>query len=258
MVQPEGSAGALLSGFPAPVRPETEDLIRETIESWHGVQMTDFTAAHGASAALGISIIQVKVKGWTPALHAYTYTWQGEVDQPLEAQDQANQFLDDVRNELLQQAARGIEAQDIGLVEPVDINHENAIDHMQVDRSVVALMRREDGDVKQHLLEIMRELHSQHDGEPISGQMTGSNASAYGRILMPEIVLGEDSVYDGRGLYSHQLYPETMLTAAVGRRLGDLAAVPGEIADKVVVSATNVVQGAIFRVAPDYISVSEV
>lgn len=258
MVQSQGTAGDGLSVLPPPVRPGFEDIVRETIESWHGLCVTDFTTSYGSQATIDRSIVVVKVVGWSPSLHSFTYDWQGYVDPSFSAEEQANQFLDDVRPEIKQQAARGYEALDIGIQEPVDIKSDSALDHMQVERSVVALMAREYPDVPAALLSLLREVHDQHNGEDNGGIIIGDGSTIHGCTIKPEIILGENSVYDGMSLYNGELYPETLLMTVVGRRLGDLASVPDEIADRIIVSAENGLFGARFDFCPDFMSAKDI
>lgn len=240
------------------LKPDAARMIQESLEMTRGVKVTEVVSTHMASSALaGMGMVQVRMIGWTPTLHAYEYHWQEDFCTHGSAEAQCEEILLALRGPNAANVLGEHEGARLGILEPIDHRAPGGIDHMNVDRSVVALLARDGGDAKEALRGIVAQFIEMPGYEGRGGIMECDDGYASGLRLFPKVRLGE-AFYDGGWLQTRTFLPETVMEAAVGRRLGDLVAVPDEIADRMIVIAVNDKKGARFDVTPDFMDIRDI
>lgn len=239
------------------LHPDAARMIQESLEATRGVKVTEIVSTHMASSALqGMGMVQVKLTGWAPTLNAYAYHWQEDFCTYGGADSQCDEILRLLQGPNAANVLGEERARELGIAEPVDHRAPDGIDHLLVDRSVVGLLSRDGGDAKGALRSVVSQILDMPGFEGRGDVMDCDEGYASGIRLMPKVRLG-DAFYDGGWLQTRQVLPETLLEAAVGRRLGDVAAVPPEIADRIVMIAVNDRKGARLDVAPDFMRIGD-
>lgn len=233
------------------IAPEAEARIRTTIGSISGTTLLRFTATlppnDNASRLINVCI---KLFGWSPTLNRVKIHWRITIDMDQDAEAQAGQLLQKLDGVLKVQRRRFAEGMKLGKAAPFGTgdmhNYEKENTewgHIFVDRGLAALMEKySPGSFASEVSDSVFDLHQNDHGER-SGleeiymdettcekdEDLGMHA-LIGRQLLHDIRIADDVLYDGMNLRLKTQLPETILTAAVGRRLGELVDVPQEIA----------------------------
>ena len=246
------------------------------IDSARWYRMLKVTGAQ--SAECGITL---DAWGWGPTLHARHRRWnliqpvpEGRTasDGPI-TDEQAIALAVRTATWALSQDTLAAWAASEGIETPLDQPDAATFDdlrHLSIDRRLLDLMiaNRSVRGVAAHLLDMLPRIVKSGEGgeetieaDELDSERQGAANVVGGRgVLWFDEQLGARGQYDGTALEIDAEIPETVLAAAVGRRLGDLIATGVPSLDASVVEVATVGSFADVRLefAPDLIRIGDV
>lgn len=235
---------------PRTLAPAAEAAIRSAIGSISGVSIRSLEERPDTASGPRLDI---QIEGWSPSLNRLPMTWTtGIPDAP--AADQAESMLTSLGLAIAIQKERLAQGLTLGTASPFGIasmdgysRDDTRWDHILIDRGLAALMEASrQGGFASEVSNSVFDMH-QPDQGPRNGRETSlegrttdddckpiGRCQLRGRTLHHDVPLGGGAVYDGLRLTLGTQIPETLLTAAIGRTLGEVVEVPAAIAGHVV------------------------
>ena len=245
--------------------PRIEAGVRGAIGSISGVDVSRFE--HDAAFARGRRDVRldVTVRGWSPSLHVHVMEWKTKFERGAPWDEAVRQALADLTVEMGLQEERLRRGIALGRATPFPIRSvETEVGHIRLDRGLAALVAdrvhrfQEGRSLRSVVASSIADLHSDI-GSGRSNQLSDDDTITDDLWTTMETV-APGMVYDGAELWIRGvLVPETVALPAVGRRLGDVAAVPHDISDHVVeaITAAGDEGGTNIHVAPMHVTVDQ-
>jgi len=191
----------------------------------------------------GMQYVDLVVQGWSPSLHAHRMRWGTKTSEVGSTDDQVAAALGGLAAELDNQRARIARAAKLGIDKPLPAGDHAPIYHMRIDEGLAALMLERDADFERFMRTIRRSV-STLNAMSSSGwhdSLVGDD-SIDGDRWSRRVELAPGVGYDGRQLEIQNVaLPDSIISAAAGRLLGEVVEVPSAIADHVVVAASTFV-----------------
>jgi len=193
--------------------------------------------------ANGMQYVDLVVQGWSPSLHAHRMRWGTKASDGGSPDEQLAAALVGLSAEMDNQRARIARATKLGIEKPLPASDSAPIYHMRIDEGLAALMLERDPDFERFMRSIRRSV-STLNAMSSSGwhdSLVGDD-SIDGDRWSRRIELAPGIGYDGRQLEIQDVaLPDSIVSAAAGRLLREVAEVPAAVADHVVVAASTFV-----------------
>jgi len=201
--------------------------------------------------------LHVATVGWSPSLHKHKMSWRlivtshGTDDEMWEALTTVVRPYLDIQRRRLE---AGVE---LGRAAPFEVSNIDSadIEHIVMDRGLAALLPGHKGESLRSLVtQAVYNLHSNHGG----GLDDELDNTLFGTTLLRSVEIGDGLIYNGENLWIREPLLETIATAVVGRRLGDLVAVPSCLAEHVITHTVDADLGTEVHVAPLLATIAEI
>lgn len=217
-----------------------EAALRSAIGVIPGVAIAGISHRHKTGAnEMSLAEVEIAVHGWSPSLNAIAMVWKATNRVRLGPDGQIDILRNQLADVIAAQTRRAAEGVSIGTATPFEAlsADELPVGHVLMDRGLADLvtLSGRDGapDLRRHVGHALHVLHREsHDGR---SNTIANDDWIEGRVFTQMMPIGDDVTYWGDRLWVRpERIPETLRIAAVGRRLGEVAAVPACIADHVV------------------------
>lgn len=199
----------------------------------------------------GARPVTIGIDGWSPSLHAVSMELRVVTVGATDHEGMLRQILATIRHELTIQARRARDGLALGQAVPFHIDRE-AVGHLSIDASLLALMLERHAPqgstpmatVRAHIAVPLGHLHNSaldhRGGSVLSDTLTTVRETPASRIVEVSHTLDQEGVHptrryrdgnavvtiEGRSVLIHgRVLPLTAAAAAVGRPLGDIAAI---------------------------------
>lgn len=251
--------------------PHAEATLRSTIGAISGVAIKRLTAEPMKKGGTSIDV-RIRVWGWSPSLNLVKMSWRAAVPETAPAEQGAT-LLEAFAQHIAIQRRRAAEGLALGTAAPFgmcDLNggrSDTQWRHILVDARLAVLLEesREEGFDREStnaLFDVHNPEEGSHDGledeyeaevdDDDCNPIEGLHHGVRGRVLFLDTPVGDGS-YDGFRLRLPRTLPDTLLSAAVGRRLGEIVDVPIPLRDLVVTEALNTEEGIHLGIQPDLV-----
>lgn len=259
----------------SPIHVAAEAALRSAVGAISGCVVGDIAAKRPFAG--GASVI-MSVKGWSPSLHHVSMRWDLSGPLPAETDDQITTLLWRAEPLLAIQRQRLVEGLELGTAEPLRLSDKYGTiiagreDHILLDEGLARLLARDDvSHMRRDVGDALFVLNDPQGGRP-DGTETGYHGDITpdhgdepvghhgleGCTVFHDVTLAHGLVYDGRMLTYEGSMPPTMVAAAVGRTLGDIANVPGEIANRIILDVEEGNGKVRFLIQPFLVRLAEI
>lgn len=249
-----------MNRFTNMLKPEAEARIRTEIGSISGLAIERITAMPPMNMnTMGLLDVRIRLTGWSPSLNILRMVWRTTVSMEDDAITQGERLVERLSDRLEIQRQRLAEGMSLGSASPFWIcdddgrREDTRWGHILVDRALAHMIEdRRAGDFDREVSDVVWDLHQadddDHDGTEmvLSGESTDDDCkpigrrSLHGRMLRQDHEIAKGIVFDGKVVYLSARIPETIMTAAEGRTLGELVDVPASIAGRRIISVSAV------------------
>jgi hypothetical protein len=192
---------------------------------------------------LKTGLTRLQFKGWSPSLHAVGI--QVKVDE--RTADDLIRTTEAVRRVVAIQRSRAERSRRRGRRTPYAVNNRPHLAHLHVDRALAILTELSQYSLKATLRSRLEDMHrfTSYDGgaNHITDKTAVHEMDHEGGTIsmtMTEIVVRDGVVFDGSSLVvEHDRLPATVISALVGRPLGDLVEIHPVIDGRIIQAAHN-------------------
>lgn len=251
--------------------PHAEAMLRSSIGAISGVAIRRIVVEPMKKSGTSINV-RIGVKGWSPSLNLVKMSWRAAVPE-TPAAEQGAALLEAFAEHIAIQRRRAAEGLELGTAAPFPVCDMNGSRsdtqwrHILVDARLAILLEeiREEGFDREStnaLFDVHNPESGSYDGleEEYEAEVDDDNCNPIeglhhgvrGRILFLDTPVGDGS-YDGFRLRLPRTLPDTLLSAAVGRRLGEVVEVPHALADLIVTEALTTEEGIHIGIQPDLV-----
>lgn len=257
------------------LKPEAEAAIRRAIGAIPGTSIERITAMPPANAnSLRLINVRIKLMGWSPSLNEIRMAWETSIHDDVDAETQSETLLSRLEDRLAIQQARFDEAMTLGKASPflTDLDegrydvHE--IDHLLIDRALAFMLEDADGTFHEvgdglyvlHIENCDRDgdvTHLEAEITPEHNQPSPGMQALHGRVFTRDFNVTEGVVYNGRTLRIKRNLPETAISAAVGRTVGEVVDGIPLLAGHRILSVDQEDGECIITVEPDLVGVGD-
>ena len=201
--------------------------------------------------------LHVATVGWSPSLHKHRMSWRlivtshGTDDEMWEALTTVVRPYLDVQRRRLE---AGVE---LGRAAPFEVSNIDSadIEHIVMDRGLAALLPEHKGaTLRSEVTQAIYNLHS-NLGDGLGDDLDNT---LFGTTLLRSVEIGDGLIYNGENLWLREPLPDTIAAAVVGRRLGDLVAVPPCLAEHEITHTVDADLGTEVHVAPLLATIAEI